>query len=168
MLNPTDDRNPVEVLGEEFLDRRRRGEGATVGEYAVAYPELAKEIRHLFPAMIAMEQFKISKRSASSEPIEMQIETPEQLGDYRIIGEIGRGGMGVVYEAEQQSLGRKVAVKVFPRQMLRSSRQLDRFHREARTAASLHHTNIVPVFGVGEQEWFALLRDAANRWNRTG
>ncbi len=151
-MKQTEDRNPVEILAEEFLDRRRRGEVVSVDQFASTHPELAKEIQHLFPAMIAMEQFKISKRSGSNEPIEMHFDTPTQLGDYRIIGEIGRGAMGVVYEAEQQSLGRKVAVKVFPRRMLRNSRQLDRFHREARTAASLHHTNIVPVFGVGEQD----------------
>jgi Protein kinase domain len=76
----------------------------------------------------------------------------EQLGDYRILREIGRGGMGVVYEAEQVSLGRRVALKLLPPQMLRDLKQKHRFEREARSAAKLHHTNIVPVFGVGEHE----------------
>ena len=76
----------------------------------------------------------------------------ERLGDFRFLREVGRGGMGIVYEAEQESLGRRVALKV-----LRSHRLLDpktsiRFHREAKAAARLHHTNIVPVFGVGEHE----------------
>src|SRR5262249_60932938 len=74
----------------------------------------------------------------------------EQLGDYRILREIGRGGMGVVYEAEQVSLGRNVALKLLPPQILRDARQRHRFEREARSAAKLHHTNIVPVYGVGE------------------
>ena len=153
MIDQTEDRNPVEALGEEFLERRRRGEQATVHEYVTAHPRLADEIRRLFPTMLAMERFKVSKFSSSDgDPVVMDISGLEQLGDFRIIREIGRGGMGVVYEAEQQSLGRRVAVKVFPRQALRDSRQLRRFHREARTAASLHHTNIVPVFGVGEQD----------------
>src|SRR5262249_59518268 len=77
---------------------------------------------------------------------------PERLGDYRIVREVGRGGMGVVCEAEQESLGRRVALKVMAAPGLRSPRQLLRFHREARAAARLHHTNIVPVFGVGEAE----------------
>src|SRR5262249_37695843 len=64
----------------------------------------------------------------------------------------GRGGMGVVYEAEQESLGRRVALKVLPGHALLDPRQLARFHREARAAAKLHHTNIVPVFGVGQQD----------------
>ena len=60
--------------------------------------------------------------------------------------------MGIVYEAEQVSLGRHVALKVLPRQALPSPRQRQRFEREARAAARLHHTNIVPVFGVGRQD----------------
>jgi hypothetical protein len=75
-----------------------------------------------------------------------------QLGDYQILREVGRGGMGVVYEAAQISLGRHVALKVLPAHALLDPRQLGRFQREARSAAWLHRTNIVPVFGVGEQD----------------
>jgi WD40 repeat protein/serine/threonine protein kinase len=71
------------------------------------------------------------------------------LGDYEIVGEIGRGGMGVVYEATQLSLGRKVALKVLPFAAALDPKQLQRFKMEAQAAACLHHTNIVPVFGVG-------------------
>src|SRR5205823_4525041 len=74
-----------------------------------------------------------------------------QLGDFRILREVGRGGMGVVYEAEQLSLGRHVALKVLPPRVL-DERQRRRFEREAKAAARLHHTNIVPVYGVGEHE----------------
>ena len=76
----------------------------------------------------------------------------ERLGDYRILREVGRGGMGIVYEAEQESLGRHVALKVLPLHSLLDPRHLQRFEREARAAARLHHTNIVPVFGIGEQD----------------
>src|SRR5262249_6825819 len=73
-----------------------------------------------------------------------------QLGDFRIIREVGKGGMGIVYEAEQLSLGRHVALKVLPRAMLLEPKAKRRFEREAKAAARLHHTNIVPVSGVGE------------------
>jgi serine/threonine protein kinase len=72
---------------------------------------------------------------------------PEQLDDFRIIREIGRGGMGVVYEAFQGSLNRHVANKMLPRRG-----DVARFLREAKAAGRLHHTNIVPVFGVGEHD----------------
>src|SRR5436305_1955554 len=73
----------------------------------------------------------------------------EPLGDFRIVREIGRGGMGVVYEAVQLSLGRRVAVKVLPFASALDAKQLQRFKNEAQAAAQLHHTSIVPVHGVG-------------------
>jgi serine/threonine protein kinase/Tfp pilus assembly protein PilF len=72
-----------------------------------------------------------------------------RLGDFQLVREVGRGGMGVVYEAEQISLGRRVALKVLPFAAALDSRQLQRFKNEAQAAACLHHAHIVPVFGVG-------------------
>ena len=74
------------------------------------------------------------------------------IAGFQIVREIGRGGMGVVYEATELALGRRVALKVLPTQMLGDPCQVRRFEREARSAAGLHHTNIVPVFGVGEHD----------------
>jgi serine/threonine protein kinase len=75
-----------------------------------------------------------------------------RLGDFHILREVGRGGMGVVHEAEQVSLGRRVALKVLPRHALLDPNAVQRFQRESRAAARLHHTNIVQVFGTGEQD----------------
>src|SRR5262249_8446274 len=71
------------------------------------------------------------------------------LGDFRLVAEVGRGGMGVVYEAVQRSLTRRVALKVLPFAAAMDPTQLRRFHTEALAAAQLHHTNIVPVYSVG-------------------
>jgi WD40 repeat protein/serine/threonine protein kinase len=102
-----------------------------------------------------MEQLKPAGEDLtgpSTPPTAEDVPLLECLGDYRILREVGRGGMGVVYEAEQQALGRRVALKVLPRKLLADSKHRRRFEREARLAAKLHHTNIVPVFGVGEQD----------------
>ena len=152
----TPKRQTVEALAEEFVERYRRGERPPLSEFIDRFPEHADEIRDLFPALVMMEQIAPESEAGSLAPAgasmrNRQIDHPERLGDYRILTEIGRGGMGVVYEAEQISLGRHVALKVLPQQFLYDSRQQKRFEREARAAARLHHTNIVPVFGVGEE-----------------
>ncbi len=157
MTDPELQRDPVEELAEEFLARRRRGEEPSIEDYAAKYPQHAERIGELFPALLLMEDLKA--RSAESgdalppAPGADEVLPPlERLGDFRIIREIGRGGMGVVYEAEQESLGRRVAVKVLPGMALSSPKGLRRFRREAKAAARLHHTNIIPVFGVGQQD----------------
>ena len=112
MIRSDDTREPVEVLCEEFMERWRRGESPTIEEYAANHESLRSQIHAVFPAMLAMEGVKQGSfsRSQSGRPIQLQVERLEQLGDYRIIREIGRGGMAIVYEAEQQSLHRRVAV----------------------------------------------------------
>jgi WD40 repeat protein/serine/threonine protein kinase len=145
----------VLALAEEFLGRYRRGERPSLREYADRHPELAAEIREVFPAMALMEHIALAGESLEGEPAGREPPPPaplQQLGDFRLIREVGRGGMGVVYEAEQVSLGRHVALKVLSRKMLLDARHSRRFVREAKAAAKLHHTNIVPVFGVGEQD----------------
>jgi len=151
---PDEQRHPVELLADDFMARLRRGESPSVAEYAERYPALADDIRELFPTIAAMERLKQGKERSADGRASLGPIRLERLGDYRIIREIGRGGMGIVYEAEQESLRRRVAVKVLPRQTLLDSKHLRRFQREARTAARLHHTNIVPIFGVGEQDGY--------------
>lgn len=154
MKPQTATRETVEQLAEEFAARFRRGERPAISEYCERNPEHAQEIRELFPALVVME--KVMQESAAdpeaAPPAARCRPCPDQFGDFRILREIGRGGMGVVYEAEQISLGRHVAVKVLMAPHLADDGQKTRFEREARAAARLHHTNIVPVFGVGEHE----------------
>ncbi len=164
MSSPSAERNPVDELAEEFARRWRSGERPSVSEYAQKYPELADQIRDVFPALVVMEHFKPASadltgaqaRSASdgivpSLALRACEELPSRrLGEYRILREVGRGGMGIVYEAVQETLGRHVALKVLPPHALARDSHLERFRREARAAGRLHHTNIVPVFGTGE------------------
>jgi serine/threonine protein kinase len=148
------DRDELDALAEDFLARQRRGESPSVEQYASGHPELAEEIRELFPAMEAMERLKARGERTSGGQASLGPVKLDRLGDFRIIREIGRGGMGIVFEAEQESLSRRVALKVLPRQALLERRHLARFKREARLASRLHHTNIVQVYGVGEQDGF--------------
>jgi serine/threonine protein kinase/tetratricopeptide (TPR) repeat protein len=129
---------------DEFRERQACGERPDAEEYAARHPEAAELLRKV---LAALEVVGLSGSAAASalpgEPV------AGVLGDFRLIREVGRGGMGVVYEAEQVSLGRRVALKVLPFAATMDPRQLQRFHNEARAAASLHHEHIVPVFAVG-------------------
>src|SRR5207248_43573 len=140
MPNSSDDRNPVERLAEELAERLRQGQRPTLTEYTEKYPQHADDIRDLFPALLAMEKLKpiagdLTDSHQANRARPDWSAHPERLGDYRLIREVGRGGMGVVYEAEQESLGRHVALKVLPTSALLDPRQLQRFEREARAAA---------------------------------
>ncbi len=139
-------------LADEFAARYRAGERPSLQYYIDRHPELADDIRELFPAMVEIEQVKEDQQGATEPVVAAETLALEQVGDFRIIRQVGKGGMGVVYEAEQVSLGRHVALKVLPRSMIVDGQARRRFEREAKSAARLHHTNIVPVFGVGEHD----------------
>ncbi|HJS07051.1 MAG TPA: serine/threonine-protein kinase, partial [Pirellulales bacterium] len=148
MTESNADRDPIELLADSFVGRLRAGQRPSIAEYAERYPDLAGDIQELLPALVELEQ----NASADSQGGGGAIRTgppPQQLGEYTIVREIGRGGMGVVYEAVQESLGRHVALKVLQVGGLCGA-QLERFRREAKAAARLHHTNIVPVYGISE------------------
>ena len=137
----------LDKLGEQFSKAIREGKYPNIDAYTNLYPENANEIRELLESISLIETFKQS-RIAVSDPTARQPDFTE-LDDYKIIREIGRGGMGIVFEAIHEPLGRKVAIKVLANNLLGDSKHLIRFRREARAAAKLRHTNIVPVFGVG-------------------
>src|SRR6516162_8942543 len=128
----------LDRLVEEFAARLRRGERPALKDYTDRYPELAEEIRELFPALIQVEQVEEICQDRGQGRAEAGKPPLSQVGDYRIIREIGHGGMGVVYEAEQVSLGRRVALKVLPWQAARDGTTQERFEREARASARLH------------------------------
>ncbi len=142
-------RDPFDLLAEEFAERCRRGESPSIGEYERRYPEHAGRIREFLPTVALMEGLRRGSGRARAEGTIRPL--PERLGEFRVVRELGRGGMGVVYEAVQESLGRHVAVKVIHHVHL-DAKRLQRFQREAQAVAQLHHTNIVPIFGVGEHD----------------
>jgi eukaryotic-like serine/threonine-protein kinase len=129
-----------------YLEGLEGGRAEDLPALLQRYPDLAEEIAaffdnqeriaHLLPSLAG-------NAAAGSGP------PPPVLSDFRIVREVGRGGMAVVYEAEQMSLRRRVALKVLPFAATMDPRHLQRFHNEAQAAACLHHTNIVPVFSVG-------------------
>jgi serine/threonine protein kinase len=150
-----DDRNPVDILADEFSERLRNGENPSITEYVRRRPDLEEDIRELFPTISMMEQFRKKQQvdtQLTQQSARLDAERLKQLGDFRVIREVGRGGMGVVYAAEQQSLKRFVALKVLAPNVTGSENELRRFKREAEAAARLHHTNIVPIFGTGESD----------------
>lgn len=142
----------VDVLASDFIARYRNGDRPTVEEYANRHPELSDPIRRMFPLVASIERIKINEQVAEDGSATLAGRVLSQLGDFRIVREIGRGGMGIVFEAHQESLDRTVAIKVLPKQNLLDEEALARFRTEATTAAAMHHTNIVPVYGTGESD----------------
>jgi serine/threonine protein kinase len=129
------------------------------------HPEFADDLREFFAGRDQVERMAAPLRAAAGVSAARQARSTEapgvggnlrteelgQIGDFRLLREVGRGGMGVVYEAEQLSLNRRVALKVLPFAAALDPRQLQRFKNEAQAAAQLHHPNIVPVYGVGSE-----------------
>jgi serine/threonine protein kinase/tetratricopeptide (TPR) repeat protein len=132
-------------LADEYAEALARGEQPCAEDYIQRYPEHAGMIRNLFASLRLL---RLSGGSPPGEPAgELEPERP--LGDFRLVREVGRGGMGVVYEAVQLSLGRRVALKVLPFAAALDALQLQRFRNEAHAAAQLQHPHIVPVYAVG-------------------
>ena len=152
MVDGPTEESTFDDVAEEFARRLRAGERPSIEEYAHNYPHWADEIRDVFPAVQMMEDLKPRRDDTGPMTPPASAGPPERIGDYRIIREIARGGMGIVYEAEQVSLGRRVALKVLPAHLLSNDTLRTRFHRESHAAARLHHTNIVSVFAVGEHD----------------
>lgn len=152
---PAENGIAFERIADSFVARIRKGEHPSISLYVERFPEMADEILDLFPALAEMEGLKPEledgTQSFSRDVEQLPAGFPlERLGDYRILRIVGRGGMGVVYEARRESLSAHFAVKVLSRRYQDDSRFLSRFRNEARSAARLHHTNIVPVFDFGE------------------
>jgi serine/threonine protein kinase/WD40 repeat protein len=150
-MNPTSDQDPadprlVRAL-EEYLAALEGGQTPDRCDFARRYPDLAEDLAECLDGLELMHAASPSSADDPTPQPSSLVGVP--LGDYRILREAGRGGMGVVYEAEQLSLRRRVALKVLPFAATLDAKQLQRFRNEAQAAAHLHHPNIVPVYAVG-------------------
>ncbi len=138
----------VAQLIEEFLEKVERGVPVDQEAWLAQYPELSGVLREHLRGLEMLRAFATEAHELPSADANVAQPYPV-FGDYEIVREIGRGGMGVVYEAKQNSLGRRVALKVLPFASMLDRKQVTRFSIEAQAAAQLHHPNIVPVFAVG-------------------
>lgn len=135
---------------ELFLERRGRGEPVDPADFVARHPELAPELEEALEGLLALE-------GATQAPPERPIQ--ERVGPFRVLRELGRGGMGVVLEAIEEPLGRRVALKVLPPELLTSASARARFRREAALAARLDHSGIATIYGAGvegEHPWIAM------------
>ena len=131
-----DEERGLEKLFASYVDQLNQGNELNPQEILAKHPLVGEEL------LVCLEDFV----GAGMAPINTQHQT---LGDYTLRGQIGRGGMGIVYDAWQNSLDRQVALKVLPVGVAADDRTFHRFMREAKTAARLNHDNIVRVYGMG-------------------
>jgi serine/threonine protein kinase/Flp pilus assembly protein TadD len=136
-----------------FLARRARGERVDAAEFAREHAHLGPELSTALAALLVLDHAAIDRRASPDTPI------PDRIGPYRIVREIGRGGMGVVLEALEEKLGRRVALKVLPAELLSNAPARARFRREAEVAARLDHSGIATIYGAGvesDHPWIAM------------
>lgn len=134
-------------LAEEFLAQLRTGAALTVDSFMEQHPEAPEALRELLPTMIDVEG--LGRQTQPAPPV--MAHYPERLGDYHLLERIGSGGMGTVFRARQESLHREVAVKILAPSWNSDPRHSEAFEQESRVIAALRHTNIVEVFGAGQE-----------------
>jgi serine/threonine-protein kinase len=160
---PTEEREQrLAQLLSQLSDQRRNGRPPDFDAVAAQHPDLADELRELWGAvLLADELAHVAQARHASEGVPSLARRacegggppiPKDFGDYELLGEIGRGGMGIVYKARQCSLNRTVALKMILRGEAATAEDLARFQTEARAAALLDHPNIVPVYSAGEHD----------------
>jgi serine/threonine protein kinase len=153
--DPSEDPRLLQAV-QEYMDELEVGRRPSRQDFMRRYPDLAQALARCLDGLDLVHQAAAREKASSpggvalgARPAESLTATP--IGDFQIVREIGRGGMGIVYEAVQLSLGRRVALKVLPFAATFDPKHLQRFRNEAHAAAQLHHTNIVPVYTVGAE-----------------
>lgn len=136
---------------QAYLQELEQGRRPDRREWLGRYPDLAPELADCLDGLGLMHEAaaSIASSPAASREADNLAQPGKPIGDFQIVREIGRGGMGIIYEAVQLSLGRRVALKVLPLAASLDTKYLQRFRQESQAAAQLHHNNIVPVYAVG-------------------
>jgi eukaryotic-like serine/threonine-protein kinase len=147
-------RQLVDVL-ERYMADLEAGVAPDQQALLAAHPELAEELLPYLDSLRllhgATREMRPPRPAENGDQVESKEPTARRIGEYQVVREIGRGGMGIVYEAHQESLNRRVALKILPFAAVMDQRQIARFRNEAQAAAQLHHPHIVPVFAVGQE-----------------
>ncbi|MCA9066654.1 MAG: serine/threonine protein kinase [Planctomycetaceae bacterium] len=147
-------RQPFEVLASQFVEELRLGQKPSVERYARRYPPHADRIRECFPVLAILEQARLARETETFRH-NMPGKFPfTRLGRCELLCELGRGGMGVVFQARDSLSDHIVAIKVLPWRVSIVPTWQQRFETEARMAAQLRHPNIVPVFRFGQQHGY--------------
>ncbi len=136
-------------LADEYVTAQERGDPLAIDEFVARCPEHAAVIRDVFPVLGELHRSAVSKEKEPSGGEEM--ERTVILRNYRLLRELGRGGMGVVFEAEDLKLGRRVALKVLPLAATLDPRRRRRFQQEARAAAMVKHPHITSIYVAGNE-----------------
>ncbi len=147
-------RELAEVL-ERYLADLECGVAPDQQALLAAHPDLADELLPYLESLRLLDGATRDLRGMKAlrgDLANAESAGAKHIGEYRIVREIGRGGMGIVYEAHQKSLNRQVALKILPFAAVLDQRQIARFRNEAQAAAQLHHPHIVPVFAVGQEQ----------------
>lgn len=148
-------RDSLEVAVSRFMDECRTGRTPIVADFARQYPKLEAELRELLPLIESLEQWGVDQEIASVRSNFPDDFRGREFGDYRIVREIGRGGMGIVFEAMHSQTSRPVAIKLLPLRFVTDlARRKEHLRREATTIAKLRHRNIVPVYSFGSQQGY--------------
>ena len=143
------DQQELLAILEDFVDRLQRGEPVAVEDIVRTRPESADQLRGYLDSLQFLQRGLSAPGNLATDPLAESCGKPCRLGEFEIVRELGRGGMGIVYEAVQVTLGRRVAVKILSFTAVLDHEQLARFAVEAQAAARLHHPHIVPVYSVG-------------------
>lgn len=148
-------RDPLEISLTEFMDEIRQGKSPSIDDFAQRYPELADQIRELFPLVGNLERWK-SEKEVECLRRNVPKQFPfEKLGEYQLVRELGRGGMGVVFQAFHLTSLRSVAIKLLPWRFAADMPiWKERLQREATTIAALHHPNIVQIYSFSEDQGY--------------